>query len=271
MDEQLTLSRPRLTTFLACRRRFELRYLRQLAWPASPPDEPTVAALARGQQFHQRLQRHFLGLPVPDDAIADPVLRQWWQQFEQAQLPLPPGKLLTELSLTIPIGRHFLTGRFDLLVMGETAAGAPAAHLFDWKTSRPQTETALRQDWQTRLYLALLVEGGAALLGDGRSFAPEHCHLSYWYVSEPDIPRTVHYSQAAHGQNWADLQRLVAEIDAALAAESWPLTDDWSHCRACAYQAYCGRQAAGTATFTVTEDDDSQTPVTTAQFEPHTP
>lgn len=260
MDEKLLLSRQRLQTFLICRRRFELRYLRRLPWPAAPVDEEAAASLARGQQFHELVQRHFLGLPADPALIEDAALRRWQRLFQSSGPPLPPGQRLVETSLTAPVGGHLLTGRFDLVVIGENEDGRPFAHVFDWKTGAPPHEAALRRDWQTRLYLALLAEGGAALWAGGRPtrLAPEDVSLTYWFVQQPHAPLTIGYSAAAHENNWEEITAVVAEIEAALARGEWPLTDDTAHCRVCAYQAFCGRQAAGRAAVAPAPDEDAE-------------
>ena len=82
------------------------------------------------------------------------TLRGWWLTFVQYKPKLPHGRTLPELTLTIPIGRHLLHGRFDLLVVGEKE-DSPFAQLYDWKTGKLPDETTLRHDWQTRLYLAM--------------------------------------------------------------------------------------------------------------------
>ena len=245
MNETMTLSRHRLQTFLICQRRFQLRYLKRLSWPESPLSREVEVAIERGQRFHQLLERHFLGLPPASGAIEDAELQRWWTLFEQSGPALPAGRALAEVSLTVPTGRHLLTGRFDLLVVGEDDSGEPFAHVFDWKTGQPPDESQLRQDWQTRLYLALLAQGGRALWPGNRAPGPDYIAITYWYVTDPAVPRTIHYSQAWHRQNWAEIETLVARIDAQLAAGDWPLTDNWDHCRHCAYQVYCGRQSAG--------------------------
>ncbi len=269
----LTFSRYQLAAFLVCQRRFQLRYLQRLPWPSAPMDERTESAVFRGQQFHQLLQRHFLGLAVTADSIEDPDLQRWWVTFMRhnpvKKAGLLPGehRFLPELTLTLPIGQgHLLTGRFDLLVIGEVA-GEPFAHLFDWKTGKPQKTADLQQDWQTRLYLGMLAEGGGALLENGRSLSPHHLHLTYWYVQEPDTPRTLHYSLGQHQQNWAELQTLVGQIETQLAHQEWPLTNDLTHCRDCVYQMLCQRQAAGTTEKTVEELEET----TQTQLEPELP
>ncbi|HUM72486.1 MAG TPA: PD-(D/E)XK nuclease family protein, partial [Chloroflexota bacterium] len=165
MNETLLLSRGKLTTFLECRRRFQLRYLEEAAWPAAPLAVADEARLGLGQQFHELAQRHFLGLKIESAAIQERTLRGWWLTFARFLPHLPHGRTLPELTLTIPIGRHLLHGRFDLLIIGEID-GRAFAHLYDWKTGRQPDETTLRHDWQTRLYLAMLAEGGQALWGE---------------------------------------------------------------------------------------------------------
>jgi CRISPR/Cas system-associated exonuclease Cas4 (RecB family) len=257
MNETIVLSRNKLATFLACQRRFQLRYLERQAWPEAPLAELDEERLGRGQQFHQLLQRHFLGLKVETAAIEDRTLRGWWLAFEKHKPKLPNGRLLPELSLTIPISQHLLHGRFDLLVIGEEN-GLPFAHIFDWKTGRPPDEATLRHDWQTRLYLAMLAEGGQALWTNSPPFHPDHIAITYWYATAPDEPITIAYNRPWHERNWAELTAVVSQIEAQLAQGGlWPLTDDWSLCRMCAYQALCGRQGAGTAVITLTDDVES--------------
>lgn len=266
MNGALLLSRYKLTTFLACRRRFQLRYLDGAAWPAAPLAVADEARLGLGQQFHQLVQRHFLGLKIEPATIDDRTLRGWWLTFARflPQLPhgrhMPHVRTLPELTLTIPIGNHLLHGRFDLLVIGEKN-GVPFAQLYDWKTGRPPDEATLRYDWQTRLYLAMLAEGGQALWGEGHTpLLPEQISLTYWYVAAPEEPRLIAYNQAWHEQNWAEINALVAQIEAQQTMGGvWPLTEDRTQCRVCAYQALCGRQEGGTAVPVLADEADEET------------
>lgn len=267
----LLLSRASLADFLACQRRFQLRALRQLPWPALPLDEGTAEAIARGQQFHRLLERHFLGLPTDPAGNADPQVQAWQHAFQRRPPALPPGRRLPEHRLTLPIGNHLLHGRFDLLIAGETAQGQPYAHIYDWKTGKARRESRLREDWQTRLYLALLAEGGGALWRDGRPPTPDHITLTYWYATEPDSPRTIAYSDGWHRQNWADIQAIVAQIEAAQVADEWPLTADLEECRRCAYQVVCGRQSAGPANLPPPDEAEELDEPDFLDLEPHTP
>lgn len=235
MNERLTFSRAKLAAFLACRRRFQLRYLEQLPWPLPPLDDKGEQARTRGERFHQLLHRHFLGLPITEDMVEGKTTRRWWQTFKRQGPPLPKGERFPEMSLTVPVGRHLLTGRFDLLIQD-----AQNTHIYDWKTdARPRSEAELKIDLQTRLYLALVVEGSAAL---AHAVDPEHLSLTYWYVNAPDQAVTIQYSAQAHEMNWAELTAIVEAIDRQLTTlDIMPLTDDLAECARCAYQIYCGR------------------------------
>jgi hypothetical protein len=265
----MVLSRSKLATFLVCQRRFQLRFVNRMSWPTEPLDERVQASLARGRQFHRLLERHFMSLPVMAEAMADAPLRQWWTVFQNSGPTLPDGHLLPEIGLTVPVADHMLTGRFDLLIVGEDT-GAPFAHVFDWKTTPAGREGDMRQDWQTRLYCAMLAEGGGAFLPDGRSPDPDDIAITYWHVTNPDEPRIVHYDRSWHAQNWAEIKHLIVQIQQMMGTEVWPLTDDWTSCRHCPYQAYCGRQEAGRILPERGDDEDLRSE-SYLQMEPETP
>ena len=268
--DTLTLSQARLLSFLTCRRRFQLRYLDQLSWPDLPLSPQQRTAVEQGQKFHQLLERFFLGLPVNESEISNRQLRIWWKRFEENLLPLPPGRSLPELRLTVPIGRHFLTGRFDLVnIISEN--DKPGAHIYDWKTSRPRPTGELQDEWQSKLYLAMMAESETALTGENRRLSPNHIKLTYWYVTDPQTPRTMTYSIEQHEQNWAEVEMLVDEINSRQKMNQWPLTDNWSHCRSCAYWAYCGRFEAGASREILAEELDQCDPDPVPFLEPEFP
>ncbi len=243
-NHSLSLSRSNVSSFLTCPRRFQLRTLERLAWPDLALDLKQRQAVEQGQHFHLTLERYFSGLPIDESAILDRQLLDWWRRFEQRGPTLPEGRRLPEIRLSVPIGSHFLIGRFDLVII-ETRDSSPYAHIFDWKTSRPRSESDLQSDWQTRLYLAMMAQSGSALIEDGSLLQAGNITLTYWYTDEPNSPRRINYSQNQHDKNWSDICTIVDEIDSCLQEDQWPLTDNWSHCRKCAYQAYCGRWEAG--------------------------
>jgi hypothetical protein len=241
MSDLLHLSRYKLQTFETCQRRFQLRYVTQLAWPSAPVGEVLAAAFDRGEQFHRLLEQHFLNLPVTLPPGTDEEVVAWWRQFRQRPPSLPDGRRFPEVNLSVPVGDGVgvLFGRFDLLILSDERA-----HIFDWKTERqPRPAAALRDDWQTRLYLALLAEGGAAL---GRPIAPEQIALTYWFVRAPEQSVTIQYDAAWHARNWADIRATIGRIERRLSAPTaiWPLVESWEPCQACNYRTFCGRDAA---------------------------
>jgi hypothetical protein len=258
MVEAIHLSRGKLAAFQACQRRFYLRYQQRLAWPAPPVDPATAVALQHGAQFHQLLQRYFLQLPIEPELIAEGKVADWWQIFQRQGPVLPDGRQndgrhFAELTLTVPVGDCLLTGRFDLLHL-QPGRG----HIYDWKTERqPRPAAALRQDLQTRLYLALLYLGSDAL---GASLAAEQIQLTYWYVQQPAAAVTFTYAEQWHAENWTYLTDLATAVTAAQQADQWPLTDDLAECRRCAYAAYCGREGADQAVPDWEIDPDEERP-----------
>jgi len=239
MEQPQTFSRGKLADFIACQRRYQLRYQGQLTWPTGPLDSATAEALDHGREFHRLLQRHYLGISVTPLQRDAPELAHWWRLFEKQGPQLAAGKRLPEFNLTAPIGRHFLTGRYDLLIVGDGKI-----HIYDWKTAvRPPSRTALHDDLQTRVYLALAAEGAMAIWGQ---VPPESISLTYWYASDPPQTRTLTYNAAWHAENWSYLSSLVQQIEHQLESrDELPLTDDLAQCRRCAYQAYCDRQTRG--------------------------
>jgi len=252
--DTLTFSQASLLAFLACKRRFQLRYLEKLTWPDLPLTSKQKAAIEQGQKFHQLVERQILGFREDVNDLADHQLKLWWQRFEQYFLPMPHGRALPELRLTVPIGSHFLTGRFDLVIVG-FEKDQQVFNIYDWKTSHPRTVTDLQEDWQSKLYLAMLAEGGNALNPSGGPLLPSQITLTYWYVTDPQIPRTLHYSQKQHEQNWVEIQSVVDDIESCLNYGEWPLTDNWSHCRSCAFWSFCGRFEAGLPEKSISENE----------------
>ena len=113
--------------------------------------------------------------------------------------------------------------------------------------------------WQG--FTVTLIDGDGALLNTFTYLDdPDRLSLTYWYAADPDQPRVVTYDAATHRRNWAEMERIVAEIDRLIAAgtaEAWPLTDELSECRRCAYQALTGRQFVGEAEPETLEEDAS--------------
>jgi hypothetical protein len=108
-----TFSQSSLQDYADCPRRFRLRYIDQLSWPAVDA-EPVVENEHRqieGQLFHRLVQQYYLGVPSENLArmANTPNLERWWQNFMNTYpIGLPPlssiSDIYPELTLSAPIG-----------------------------------------------------------------------------------------------------------------------------------------------------------------------
>ena len=237
-----------LRDFLACPRRFRLRYIEQMAWPAIEA-EPYIEReqhLKRGSLFHRLAEQKLKDIPA--DALAPLAeasgLAEWWAAFLDFEAQLPVGDRLAENTLTTRLEGHALLAKYDLLLKGADGR----LNIFDWKTTAiRQKADRLRDDIQTRLYLLLAVE---ALPG----IKPEDLSMTYWFAAFPAQPEHIPYSAAQHQRDRVDILELVDQI-AKAPPESFILTPDERQCRFCVYRSYCERgESAG---LSMDLDDDS--------------
>jgi hypothetical protein len=247
MEAGFQLSQGSLQDFVECRRRFELRYLRRLAWPAlqSEPALEFERYMQQGERFHRMVQQHLLGVPQERlRAMAqEPELRRWWENYLQFYAsPDGPGALAQESgvwrqpesSLSAPLGSCRLVAKYDLIVI----APGRRALIFDWKTARKRPRRAwLSERLQTRLYPYLLVQAGAAF-NEGVPFEPEQVEMVYWFAEFPSQPERFAYSQAAFTSDEAYLAGL---IDTIQGLSQFPLTSDEKRCAFCTYRSLCER------------------------------
>lgn len=239
-----SFSQSSLQDYEDCNRRFQLRHIEQLRWPAveTAPLLENERRQLEGQQFHRMIQQYLIGLPAEKitqmaagSESAD--LARWWDNFRAALslnlANLSQGLNFPEQSLSAPIGMHRLLAKYDLIQVQEGRAT-----IYDWKTyhHRPRDEwVAVRP--QTRVYLSLLAGAGAHLNG-GQPFAPEQIEMVYWYAEYPSEPARFSYDTARRGREWDALTALVNEI---AARQSFPLTDDEKKCGYCPYRSFCER------------------------------
>jgi hypothetical protein len=152
-----------LHDFSDCERRFYLRYIEQLAWPAveSEPVMENERRQLEGEIFHRLVQQYWLGLPVEKlSRLANsPELSQWWSNYLDYDFKLDGFATFPEMTLTAPVGNHKLTAKYDLV-----AVGADKVIIFDWKTyQKKPKETNLAVCYQTRVYRSLMVKAGGCL------------------------------------------------------------------------------------------------------------
>lgn len=233
-------SQASLATSEGCLRRFYLRYLRRLNWPAAA-DRAGLAkeeGAARGRLFHHLVHQHTLGLAVDEQvaASADPVLAQWWANF--IRFPpqgVPAGEIHAELELWVPLGQWWLTARFDRVVVGQ---GGDLC-IVDWKTGSGLPSAHLAS-WQTLVYCFVLCEGGALLKG-GVPVAPEQISLCYWPAPSPDQVQWHHYDRVQHQRGRERIEALAGRLASVERPEEFGKTADLQRCGDCEFRAYCAR------------------------------
>jgi CRISPR/Cas system-associated exonuclease Cas4 (RecB family) len=249
IPEDFQFSQASLQDYIDCRRRFQLRYLLELAWPApaAEPADEYETHVRDGQAFHRLIHQHQLGLPaerltaqaeVEAQAEGPGNLASWWNSY----LSYPPENLPTlrypEVTLSAPVGGHRLLAKYDLVAVDP---GRRAVSV-DWKTSqRRPTSAWLVARLQTRVYRYLLVRAGVHLNG-GQPIAAEQVEMIYWFAAFPDRPERLRYDRTQHEADGRYLASLIAEI-AGSADDDFPLTDDVQRCRFCPYRSLCGRGA----------------------------
>jgi len=237
-----TFSQSSLQDYFDCPRRFQLRYLEQLAWPAVEA-EPVLENERRqreGQLFHRLVQQHLLGLPVEKltRLASTPDLARWWENYLRHDFHQAYGldgyAQFIELSLAAPIEGFRLLAKYDLVAIkpGETA------YIFDWKTyhKRPRDEWMAAR-MQTRVYRALLAHAGAQLTG-GTPIPPERIEMIYWFADFPSEPVRLPYNSVQLKRDWDALSAMVRE---ASHHAVFPKTDDEKKCAYCPYRSYCNR------------------------------
>lgn len=241
--EHFEFSQSSLQDYADCRRRFQLRYLQRIAWPAvqAEPVSENEEHIQRGERFHHLAQQYLLGIPeerLARMAVADKDenLRRWWDNFTTVLPPQLTGEKNVEVTLSAPLGSYRLRATYDLVLF---QAGAKA-RIFDWKTSTRRPKRAwLRERLQTRVYPYLLVQAGGTLNG-GKPLLPEAVEMIYWFAEPGQDSEKITYSSEQYEADGQYLLGLVSELSA-LSPEEFTLTDSERTCRFCVYRSLCDR------------------------------
>jgi hypothetical protein len=231
-------SQSSLQDYCDCPRRFQLRYIEQLQWPAveTEPILENERRLQEGQLFHRLVQQHLIGLPT--DKLArlanTPDLSCWWENYLNYKFDISGNALYTELTLAAPVRTYRLLAKYDLVVYKPQEQ----VLVYDWKTYRKRP----RDEWmaarmQTRVYRALLIQAGATLNG-GTPFLPEQIEMIYWYANYPSESAHLAYNAAQYKRDWDALTGLINEISN---HRYFPLSEDENKCAYCYYRSFCNR------------------------------
>ena len=289
LPNDFQFSQGSLQDYVDCPRRFQLRYIQRLAWPAVEAEPPleNERHLQQGAAFHRLVHQHVLGLSPERLAstITDEDLSRWWHNYLKSAPVDPSASLYPEAILSAPVSGHRLVAKYDLIaLMGSsgldrspstTLRTGPSpiekadfdelsrAVILEWKTSRKRPQRRwLAERLQTRVYPYLLVRAGSHLLeigdgglemGDWRPFQPEQVEMVYWFANFPQDPERFPYDAAQYEADDHYLASLIEKIKG-LGDEDFPLTPQERRCRYCPYRSLCQRGVRA-GTFDGAEDD----------------
>lgn len=241
LPDDFTFSQSSLQDYVYCARRFELRYIKRLRYPALK----TENALAyeeqkrRGDRFHKMIQQYLLG--VPADLLAkslgdDDELAGWWQTFmDDGLLGLPP-KRYVEMTLQTYLQGYRLIAKYDLLAIEPSRQ----AVIVDWKTTSyvppSEEEHILESCLQTTVYRYVLAQAGAYLYGE--MIPPENIRMMYFFAARDGQRITFDYSMRQMQADEAELLQLIGDIQT---SQIFPLTEQRKHCRYCRFRSHCNR------------------------------
>jgi len=236
-------SQSSLQDYVDCPKRFLLRHVHQLPWPAveSEPLLENERYAQRGKLFHKMIQQHLIGIPekrIASIATHD-ELENWWQnylEFYRQQNIAQQHAWFPEIVLKAPLGGYSLIAAFDLIVhqVDDTLV------IYDWKTNHSHPSRLwLERRLQTRVYLYLLAKAGNFLLG-GRLIQPENIRMVYWFAAFPSQPETFVYDTLAFTTDEKYLENLVETIEQRQENDFY-LTDDNRYCQYCVYRSLCER------------------------------
>jgi len=239
IPDDFQFSQANLQDYVDCPRRFQLRHLLQLSWPAvqAEPVAETEHHAQQGVLFHRMVHQSLIGVPYEQitNLTKDEELRKWWDDFVCIIQPLLPPTRYPEVTLSAPFGGYRLLAKYDLIALNPDGS----VSIFDWKTSRHQA----RREWladrlQSRVYPYLFALAGERLIRQ-LSSCPEKIEMIYWFPASQTTER-FQYSEAQYKEDETYLANLTREI-AANDDTEFPRTANVTACKCCLYRSLCDR------------------------------
>ncbi len=239
LPDDFIFSQSALQDYLDCPRRFELRYIRDIRWPA-PETSSAIAYESRqmrGQDFHHLLHQHAAGVdPQALESMLgnnnDDELQRWWENYLKWQSRNLPAIRHPELVLTTPVAGSLLMAKYDIVAKMPDSTFL----IVDWKTGKTRKHSFLAERMQTLVYPYVLARSGD-WLNDGKSIPPEKIKMLYWFA---DKAETVELETSAKSLESAE-ERLISLINEIAGRFEFPLTDEKKLCRFCSYRSLCER------------------------------
>ena len=234
-----SFSQSNLQTFTYCRRRFYLRYIKKLIWPAQlVGDDHYTQDRDAGVRFHRLVHQHFLGfdpalLKKVAEADSDHRVADWFKTFLSNPISRLEGKLMPEALYTADIAGHSLSAKVDLLQID-----AGTVTIYDWKTSRKlPTLTILQKQAQSKVYPLVVSK---VFQKDLAAFKPPLLSMVYWEANFPEQTIVINSSQADWEKYEIEITALI-DLILSLETEEFVKTPDIRKCGWCEYRSYCQR------------------------------
>ncbi len=235
-------SQTNLQDYLDCPRRFELRYIQKLKWPAEPTQshEDQELFIQRGLMFHRSVRQYFMGLPaeILEQRLIDPTLVDWWKNF-LAWCENEPflNKPFSEITLQGKLFERRFIASYDLV----TQQNNGKILIIDWKTTPSRAASQfLKKRVQSKLYPVLLLAAGRHLFEESKDFLPHNLEMMYWFTGHPEDPEIFTYSQAQYEEDLYFLQKVIEEVEQT-PLHAFRQTTDTKRCNYCVYRSLCER------------------------------
>ena len=248
LPEGFLFSQSNLQDYMDCRRRFQLRHIQHLAWPAveAEPYLENERRIDQGAQFHKIVHQFLVGISeeqINQTIGADETMQMWWNNFLAALKHGNLGRLFEgvnqrfeEITLSVQMDTFRLIAKYDLLVLHKDST----VTIIDWKTSENRPKHRWLADrLQTHVYPFVLVKALPGLI-KGKPVSPDQVEMLYWFTNQPDQPERFSYNQRNYEEDLRFLTNLISTISQKTEA-IFPLTPYEKRCLFCTYRSLCNR------------------------------
>jgi hypothetical protein len=248
LPKGFVFSQSNLQDYVDCQRRFQLRHILHLAWPAveAEPYLENERLIDLGSKFHKVVHQHLIGVPeaqISRSISGDDLLQSMWGNYlyaiKDGTLEIindPANQRYEEIILSVAVKGFRLIAKYDLLVIRPDGS----CTILDWKTSQKYPRRRWLADrLQTHIYPFVLTGAGSKLTR-GEKIDPGQIEMVYWFANQPEQPEHFQYDQPSCQED----DRLLGSLVSTITSKSepiYPLTPDVKRCLYCTYRSLCNR------------------------------
>jgi len=248
LPEGFLFSQSNLQDYVDCQRRFQLRHILHLAWPAveAEPYLENERIIDQGAKFHNIVRQYLIGVPdtqISQTVSSDENMDLWWSNFLHSikdgilEMIIESGiQHFEEITLSVPVENFRLIAKYDLLVIRPDSK----LIIIDWKTAQNHPKRKwLANRLQTHVYPFVLTGAGSWFIG-GNPLDPSQIEMIYWFTNQPEQPVRFPYDQSNYQEDSRYIGNLISTIDQK-SEPIFPLTIDIKRCLFCTYRSLCNR------------------------------